>query len=88
MAMAWLEIQTLASCRPAGEILEQLRVKLWKLWQATLESHLCIGLPIYRAVSTQNDILMFIACNPIWKLKMNQWFSRHVNNYSDKAILK
>lgn len=54
MAMAWLEIQTLASCRPAGEILEQLRVKLWKLWQATLESHLCIGLLAYsQGIETQ-----------------------------------
>ena len=63
-------------CCTASEAIERLRIQLWKIWQATLESHLFIGLPIYQAVSKQDDVLMFVACNPIWKLTLETLLSR------------
>ena len=79
--------QLTGSCCPAREIAEQLRLQLWKIWQATLEKYVYIGLPTYRAVSTQDDTLMFPACSPIWKLKINHFFS-HLERFHFNANIE
>jgi len=79
--------QLTGSYRLAQKIAEGLRLQLWKIWQVTLENYVYVGLPTYRAVSTQNDVLMFPACSSIWKLRINQLFS-HWERFSSSANIE